>query len=151
VSSVLGASVGATDAAMADVNHDGRADLITLTSTTVAERLQHADGTFAPPSTILKVQSGMALAMGDVNADHNPDIYVVGGRAGSGNAPDHLLLGNATGGFTTEPIPETTVGYGDRVYPLDYNRDGLTDFLVLNGGGDSAKVPGPIQLLTPSR
>src|SRR5262249_30738062 len=117
--------------------------------TAVAERLQRADETFAPPSTILKVQGGMTLAMGDVNADHNPDIYVVGGKAGSGNAPDHLLLGNATGGITTQPIPETTVGYGDRVYALDYNRDGLTDFIVLNGGGDSANVVGPIQLLSP--
>ena len=150
VSSILGAQAGAVDAAMADVNHDGRPDLITLTSTTLAERLQRADGTFAPPRTILTVHDGVALALGDVNGDHNPDIYVVGGRTGNTNAPDYLLLGNATGGFTTQPIPETTVGYGDRVYALDYNHDGLTDFLVLNGGGDSANVPGPIQLLTPT-
>jgi VCBS repeat protein len=149
VSSVLGSPVGATDAAMADVNHDGRADLITLTSAAVAERLQRADGTFAPPHTVLTLHAGMALAMGDVNGDHNPDIYVAGGRTGNANAPDYLLLGNATGGFTTQPIPETTVGYGDRVYALDYNHDGLTDFLVLNGGGDSANVPGPTQLLIP--
>ena len=150
VSSILGAHVSAVDAAMVDVNHDGRPDLLTLTSTTLAERLQRADGTFAPPSTILNLHAGMALAVGDVNGDHNPDIYVVGGRTGDANAPDYLLLGNASGGFTTQPIPETTVGYGDRVYPLDYNHDGLTDFLVLNGGGDSANVPGPIQLLTPA-
>jgi hypothetical protein len=72
-------------------------------------------------------------------------------RSGTANALDYLLPGNATGGFTTQPVPETTAGYGDRVYPLDYNHDGLTDFLVLNGGGDSANVPGPIQLLTPLR
>ena len=149
VSLVLGAHVSAVDAAMADVNHDGRPDLLTLTSTTLAERLQRADGTFAPPHTILNLHAGMTLAVGDVNGDHLPDIYVVGGRAGNANAPDYLLLGNATGGFTTQPIPETTVGYGDRVYTLDYNHDGLTDFLVLNGGGDSANIPGPIQLLTP--
>jgi hypothetical protein len=149
VSSVLGGSAGATDAAMADVNHDGRADLLTLTSTALAERLQRADGTFAPPRTILTLHAGMTLAVGDVNADHNPDIYVVGGRTGNANAPDYLLLGDATGGYTTQPIPETTVGYGDRVYALGYNRDGLTDFLVLNGAGDSANIPGPIQLLTP--
>ena len=149
VSSDLGASVGASDAAMADVNHDGRADLITLTSAAVAERLQRADGTFASPHTILTLHAGTTLAVGDVNGDHNPDIYVVGGKSGTGNAPDYLLLGNATGGFATQPIPETTVGYGDRVYALDYNRDGLTDFLVLNGGGDSANVVGPIQLLSP--
>ena len=149
VSAILGAQASAVDAAMVDVNHDGRPDLLTLTSNTLAERLQRADGTFAPPHAILALHNGMALAVGDVNADHNPDIYVVGGRSGNTNAPDYLLLGNATGGFSTQPIPETTVGYGDRVYPLDYNHDGLTDFLVLNGGGDSANVPGPIQLLTP--
>jgi VCBS repeat protein len=149
VSSILGGSTAAVDAGMADVNHDSRPDLITLTSATLAERLQRADGTFAPPQTILTLHAGMSLAIGDVNSDHNPDIYVVGGRTANANAPDYLLLGNATGGFTGKPVPETTVGYGDRVYALDYNRDGLTDFLVLNGGGDNANVPGPIQLLTP--
>ena len=149
VSPILGGHVGAVDAAMADVNHDSRPDLITLTSNTLAERLQRADGTFAPSHTILSLHAGMTLAVGDVNSDHNPDIYVAGGRTGDTNAPDYLLLGNATGGFTSQPIPETTVGYGDRVYALDYNHDGRTDFLVLNGGGDKANVAGPIQLLTP--
>jgi hypothetical protein len=148
VTSTLGAPVQAEDAVMADVNHDSRPDLITVTTTTVAERLQRADGTFAPPRTILTVKSGRALAVGDVNGDHNPDIYVLCGRAASSNAPDYLLLGNASGGFTTQPIPETTAGAGDRVYALDYNHDGLTDFLVLNG---QTPYPGPIQLLTPHR
>jgi len=95
---------------------------------------------------ILTVASGKTLAVGDVNGDHNPDIYVVCGRTGTENAPDCLLPGNATGGFTTRPIPEATAGGGNRAYALDYNHDGLTDFLVLNG-----QVPnrGPIQLLTP--
>jgi FG-GAP-like repeat len=146
VSSILGAQVNAVDAAMVDVNHDSRPDLITLTGSVVAERLQLANGTFGKPKTLLKVKSGRSLAIGDVNGDHNPDIYVVCGRTGSSNAPDFLLLGNATGGFTTQAIPETTVGGGDVAYPIDYTKDGLTSFLVLNG-----QVPntGPIQLLTP--
>ena len=45
VSSILGAPVNATDAAMVDVNHDSRPDLITLTRDTLAERLQLANGT----------------------------------------------------------------------------------------------------------
>jgi hypothetical protein len=147
VSSILGAPVEAMDAVMIDVNHDSRLDLITLTSTTVAVRLQQADGTFAPPQTILKVKDGVALAVGDVNGDHNPDIYVVCGRAGNTNTPDYLLIGNATGGFQTMTIPETTVGAGEEAYPIDYNNSGLTSFLVLNG-----QVPysGPVQLLTPT-
>ena len=146
VSSILGAPVNAADAALADVNHDSRPDLLTLTKGTLAERLQLANGTFAPQKTVLTLKGGASLAVGDANGDHNPDIYVVCGRAGTTNAPDYLLLGNATGGFTTQPTPETTAGGGDRAYALDYNRDGLTDFLVLNG-----QVPnsGPIQLLTP--
>ena len=147
VSSILGPLVNAMDAVMVDVNHDNTADLITLTKTTLAERLQRPDGTFASPQTLMTVQDGRSLAVGDVNGDNNPDIYVVGGRAGSVNAPDYLLLGDATGGFTQQPIPEATVGKGDRAYPIDYNRDGLTDFLVLNGA-DS--YPGEIQLLSPA-
>jgi hypothetical protein len=149
VSSIFGGRVSGRDALLADINHDSRPDLITVTASTVAERLQRADGTFAPPKTIITVKDGESLAVGDVNRDHNPDIYVVGGRTGNSNAPDYLLLGNASGGFTKQPIPETTVGMGDRAYPLDYNHDGLTDFLVLNGSGIGGRAPGPIQLLTP--
>ena len=81
-----------------------------------------------------------------MNGDNNPDIYVVCGRTRTANQPDHLLIGNATGGFTTQAIPQTTAGSGEAVFPVDYNRSGLTSFLVLNG-----EVPysGPIQLLTP--
>ncbi len=147
VSSILGPPVNATDAAMVNVNHDSRPDLITLTSTTVAERLQLANGTFGPPKTLLTVKAGMALAVGDVNGDHNPDIYVVCGRVGNENAPDYLLIGNASGGFKTQSIPQTTVGYGEVAYPIDYNNSGLTSFLVLNG---QAPFTGPVQLLTPS-
>jgi hypothetical protein len=147
VSSILGsAAVKPVDAVMADINHDSRPDLITLTPTRVAERLQKADGTFAAQKAILTVKSGRTLAVGDVNGDNNPDIYVVCGRIGSNNAPDDLLIGNATGGFTTQAIPQATVGGGNRVYPIDYTRDGLSSFLILNG---QVPNPGPIQLLTP--
>jgi len=146
VSSILGAPVNATDAAMVDVNHDSRRDLITLTRNQLAESLQRADGTFAPPKTLLTLKGAVSLAVGDVNGDHNPDIYVVGGMTGTANAPDFLLLGDATGGFTTTTIPEETAGGGTRAYSVDYTHDGLASFLVLNG-----QVPGkgPLQLLTP--
>lgn len=146
VSSILGAPVKAVDAAMVDVNHDSRPDLITLTRNQLAERLQLASGTFASSKTILTIKDGVSLAIGDINGDHNPDIYVVAGKAGSQNAPDYLLLGNASGGFTTMNIPEATAGGGVGAYPIDYTRDGLASFLVLNG---QVPNPGPIQLLTP--
>ena len=146
VSSILGAPVNAVDAVMVDVNHDSRPDLIVLTKSAVTLRLQKADGTFAPPKTILNVEDGVALAVGDVNGDNNPDVYVVCGRTGTANAPDSLLIGNATGGFSTMSIPQTTVGSGEAAYPVDYNHSGLTSFLVLNG---AVPFTGPVQLLTP--
>ena len=146
VSSILGPSINAVDAVMVDVNHDNYPDLIVLTKTAVTLRLQNADGTFAKPTTILNVQDGVALAMGDVNGDNNPDIYVVCGRTGATNAPDHLLIGDATGGFTTMAIPQTNVGAGEAAYPIDYTHSGLTSFLVLNGAVPNT---GPVQLLTP--
>jgi VCBS repeat protein len=146
VSSILGAPIDAVDAAMVDVNHDSRPDLITLTRNQLAERLQLANGTFGPPKTLLTLKGGVSLAVGDVNGDNNPDIYVVGGTVAGQNAPDFLLIGNAKGGFTTMKIPEATTGGGTRAYPIDYTKDGLSSFLVLNG-----QVPskGPLQLLTP--
>jgi FG-GAP-like repeat len=146
VSSILGPPVNAVDAVMVDVNHDSRPDLIVLTKTAVTLRLQNADGTFAKPKTILKLEDGVALAVGDVNGDNNPDIYVVCGRTGNTNAPDYLLIGNATGGFTTMSIPQTTAGSGEAAYPIDHNHSGLTSFLVLNG---AVPYSGPVQLLTP--
>ena len=64
----------------------------------------------------------------------------------AGKSPDYLLIGDATGGFTATTIPQTTAGSGEAAYPVDYNKSGLTSFLVLNG-----EVPytGPVQLLTP--
>ena len=146
VSSILGPSVNAVDALLVDVNHDNRPDLIVLTKTAVTLRLQNADGTFAKPKTILNVTDGVALAAGDVNGDNNPDIYVVCGRTGTANAQDFLLIGDATGGFTSQAIPQATEGSGEAAYPIDYNHSGLTSFLVLNG---AVPYSGPVQLLTP--
>jgi hypothetical protein len=148
VSSKLGTPIKAVDAAMVDVNHDNLPDLITLTGTVLAERLQLTNGSFGKQK-ILKsqIKSARSLAIGDVNGDNNPDIYVVCGRNGSQNAQDYLLTGNATGTvFTPMTIPQATVGGGDTAYPIDYTKDGLDSFLVLNGQVPNA---GPIQLLTP--
>src|SRR5262245_22343285 len=76
----------------------------------------------------------------------NPDIYVVCGTIGTANAPDHLLLGKAACGFSSPRRQATSPGGRKRVYALDYSRDGLTDFLVLNGQVPTTR---PIQLLTP--
>ena len=90
----------------------------------------------------LGVTAGTAVAVGDANGDHHPDLYVVQG--GSGNAPDLLLLNRGDGrAFTSVTIPQTTTGSADDVVVLDHDHNGTDDFLVLNGAARS----GPIQLI----
>jgi hypothetical protein len=148
VSSSLGTPIKAVDAAMVDINHDNLPDLITLTGSVLADRLQLPNHTFGKQKIIHQgIKSARSLAIGDVNGDNNPDVYVVGGRTAGQNAPDYLFPGTATGiSSTAMTIPQATVGGGDTAYPIDYTKDGLDSFLVLNG-----QVPnsGPIQLLTP--
>jgi Bacterial Ig-like domain len=67
--------------------------------------------------------------------------------------PTSATLGNAianwAGVFTIlmSSIPSTSQGEADSVEPLDYDGNGLTDFLVLNGGGEVGDGPGPVELI----
>jgi len=136
--------IGDIDVAMADVTGDGRADLIQLGS----NRLRVSRRTNSGFRVIyeLKVDKTVAVAAGDVNGDKRADIYVV--RGGSDiNRPDRLLVNRGRGtAFTSVKIPQagSKNGRGDDVVALDYDKNGLTDFVVLNGKG---KAAGPIQLL----
>ncbi|CAN5171262.1 hypothetical protein BH20ACT24_BH20ACT24_01610 [soil metagenome] len=143
VTSAMGMS-GLTDVARAvtaDVDGDGRPDLIAVSMTKVQVFLQRA-GRFRSVFS-RSLTAGVAAAAGDADGDGHLDVYVLqGGRVT--NEPDVMLLNDGRGtSFTEIPIPQATEGSGDAVYPLDYDRNGLTDFLVLNGGG----APGPIQLI----
>ncbi len=74
-----------------------------------------------------------------------PDIYALQtGDKLNPNYPDQLWINDGDGvGFTQLQIPEATTGNGDFVLPIDYDHNGYTDFLVLNGHG----TPGPVQLI----
>jgi len=130
------------DAVVADFNGDGRPDIAELTPTLLRVSLQQPSGRFVPVATVA-VKWGQGLAAGDANGDGHPDLYVLQGN-GRSNAPDSLLLNDGSGRrWHSFPIPETSAGGADSVVALDYDRNGLTDFLVLNGMGK----PGPIQLI----
>jgi hypothetical protein len=77
--------------------------------------------------------------------DDRPDIYVLRGDKDA-NPPDRVYLNNGNGtGFThMSSIPSTNKGQADFVAPIDYDGNGLTDLLVLNG---TAAAPGPVQLI----
>jgi hypothetical protein len=75
-----------------------------------------------------------------VNADGRDDLYIV--RGGTGNAADLLLISTRSGRrFRRAAIPQTRIGSADDVVSIDHDRNGLADFLVLNG----LRKPGPLR------
>ncbi len=136
--------IGDIDVTMADVNGDGKDDLIQLASNRV--RVSVRKGASFKKVYERKTDKAQAVAAGDVNGDKRADIYIVRGGTDI-NRADQLLVNNGKGTrFTSVKIPQagTRKGRGDDVVALDYDKNGLADFVVLNGKG---KAAGPIQLL----
>ncbi len=112
---------------VADVNGDGRPDLVVANSSsnTVSLLLGNGDGTFQTP---LVFSSGgttpASIAVGDVNGDGKPDL-VVAHYSASGMS---VFLGNGDGTFQA---PVTYGGQSARFVALgDVNGDGKLDLAV---------------------
>jgi uncharacterized protein (TIGR03437 family) len=126
-------AVGAyTDMAVADFNHDGKADLVAIKggyqvagSQQIDVFLGQGDGTFAAPASYILSPLDTNYAMirvGDVNGDGNPDLVVA----------NYVLLGKGDGSFG---MPVATAafqsGYFSDSFELaDFNGDGKTDILL---------------------
>lgn len=144
------AGVGQMAVALADVNHDGRADLIVQNgrSATVSVYLSKGDGTFqsaqvfaTDPTTSSAVNANsdvftQSLAVADVNGDGRPDLLV----ANNGN-PERgqfgtlsILLGNGDGTFqTADNVATHHLGLVG-VAVADVTGDSVTDVIVTEAG-----------------
>jgi len=117
---------------IADVNGDGRPDLISnnLYSKVVDVYLGNGNGTFQSGRTFAVAQTPTALAVADLNDDGRPDLIAAGGNAVS------VLLGNGNGTFQTQQ--SYAVGAGAASLAVaDLNGDGKLD-LIVSGVGLSA-------------
>ena len=127
-------------------------DLIALRPKRFTVQLQRG-GRFGPPVVSRRVKRTRRLGFGDVNGDGLTALYLL--RAGPPAAedggvpttdePDRMLL-NRRGGkrFVPIPIPQTRLGVGQSVTTIDHDRNGLDDFIVMNGRASSK---GPIRLV----
>ena len=148
VAASVGLGQSPRDMTLADVNGDSWLDVIEVEPTKLSVFV-NTNGKFSSVfSTTL--QYGYSVAAGDVNSDNRPDVYVMRGRDAAGaNAPDQVYLNDGNGASFTRmsSIPSTSQGVADSVGPIDYDGNGLTDFLVLNGGGEEGSLAGPVELI----
>jgi hypothetical protein len=135
---------GDVDVVVTDLNDDGRPDIVRLSPGTLRVHLGTASG--FRTSYRRSVSDAAAIAAGDANGDGRPDLYVAQGVSSGRN--DLLLINRGTGrSFRAQVVPGTSRGRADDVVALDHDRNGLVDFLIVNGN----QAVEPIQLIAAFR
>ncbi len=149
----VGAPKKCRDAALVRMNGDNRLDLVVIAKR-LQVLLQGRRGTLRrKPALQRSARAAASLATGDVNADGVPDIYLV--RTNPYNpdlAPEAqvdvrdlmLVSAGSPRSYSRLAIPDSSVGLGDDVAAIDHDRNGLSDFIVLNGRFHAL---GPIRLV----
>lgn len=143
-----------TSAALADVNGDGRPDLVVANCTgncsgfgSVSVLLGNGDGTFqtAAVYNVFGFATGAwSVATGDFNGDGKLDL-VVGARCGAtivlncGNLVA-VLMGNGDGTFQSPITLDSNEALQSSVSVADVNDDGKLDLLVANLASASVGV-----------
>jgi hypothetical protein len=133
------------DAELADLNGDGWLDLVLVTQTRLAVRL-NTGGRFPTLSYSRPLSDGRDVAVGDANGDGTQDIYVVQGE--NATVPDLLLLNRGSGASyqSFSGLPQVTTGDGDTAQAVP-NWKGTNRAAFLVNNGRAFPEPGPRQLI----
>ena len=132
-----GASVQSNDVFLADVNGDGKPDIVISNADgTISVLLNKGKGTFGTASLITSVAALIphlnALAIADFNGDGKLDIAAASYYPGSYSNNVYILLGNGDGTFqapiTVAAAPQ--YNYTNSLAAGDFNHDGKMDLLV---------------------
>ncbi|MGI4871848.1 MAG: FG-GAP-like repeat-containing protein [Janthinobacterium lividum] len=131
-----GTNTGPYDIAVADVNADGKLDVLTANYNTsnVSVLLGNGNGGFAAAVTYSTGAGSQpfGLAVADVNADGKPDII----SANTYSQSVGVLLGNGNGTFAAVTAIPTGTSAPNKVAVADVNADGKPDIISANGNGN---------------
>jgi hypothetical protein len=118
---------------VADLNGDGKPDLITE-SDTIGVLLGRGDGSFQPP---ILYSPGGAVAPGDFNNDGKLDVAALGGKWSSNNFVSVLsvLLNDGTGELLTARSYDAGTPVSSMA-SADFNGDGNPDFALSDSNGN---------------
>jgi hypothetical protein len=121
--------------ASADLNGDGKLDLVFITQPSVPSldvnvMLGNGDGTFAPATVAIQNLAGVApvpLTLADLNGDHKVDLIgLIDGL--------NVFIGNGNGTFA--PGVSYFAGSGPTSFVIgDFNKDGIPDVAVASSAG----------------
>ncbi len=141
-----GAGQNPWSVAVADVNADGKPDVLVADScwcglnASVAVLLGNGDGTLQPAVTYDSgSQLAFAVTVADVNVDGKPDLLVGSGCSADGNCDSAdgsvgVLLGNGDGTFQPVTLLDSGECQTRSIAVADVNRDGWPDVLTTGCG-----------------
>jgi hypothetical protein len=149
-----GGGYGAIAVSIADVNGDGKPDLIAAGDCANGGcggvLLGNGDGTFQPEMTF--TTGGLivfAMVVGDVNGDGKPDV-IVGHQCTTStchNSSIGVLLGNGNGTFLPAMIYDAGGIYPDSIVLADLNGDSKPDIIVANSSTSITVNQGDVAIL----
>ncbi len=136
---------------LADLNHDGKFDVIAASGSAVVVSLGKGDGTFGTPTVYnTKFAKATAVVVSDFNRDGHLDVAVAVQGYGAGSPNGIMLMRGRGDGTLLGPDPMYLDGYSPRLsysqglvgadfgevfVPIDVNGDGFPDLVDITGAG----------------